>query len=97
MHFRVRGLLAAVFVISLLIQMQIAANGYADRRAGIAFNSTKDGNSEIYVMDSDGIHRRQLSERHDGWDTSPDWYAPVGGSVSPASNFVTTCSRLKYQ
>ena len=35
MLLRVGGLWAAVFVAPLLIQMQMAANGYAARRAGI--------------------------------------------------------------
>ena len=143
MHFRTRGLLAAVFVVSLLIQMHMAANGYAVRRPGIAFASTRDGNSEIYVMDSDGSnplrltinpardydpswspdgntiayaswdvqfrrnrktihlmtaegeHLKQLSEEHNGSDTFPDWFAPVGWSVSPAANYPTIWGEIK--
>lgn len=35
MLLRAGGLLAAVFVVSLLIRMHMAANGYTARRAGI--------------------------------------------------------------
>ena len=39
----------------------MAANGYAVRKTKIAFNSTRDGNSEIYVMDSDGGNQVRLT------------------------------------
>ena len=188
MPFSARRFLTSVLVPSLLIQMQIAVNGYAARRPGIAFTSTRDGNSEIYVMEIDGrnqvrltndsaidsdpawspdgqsiayesedednrlqiylvradgselpkrlthnapskrrpawspdggtiayvtitpfplqketIHLmtaggdylEQLSEKHGGSDTEPDWFAPEGWSVSPAANFVTIWGEIK--
>ena len=38
----------------------MAADGYATTRARIVFNSTRDGNGEIYVMDSDGGNQVRL-------------------------------------
>ena len=49
----------------------------------------------IHLMTADGKHLKQLSEEHGGSDTDPDWYAPVGWSVSPATNFVTIWGAIK--
>ena len=49
----------------------------------------------IHLMTADGKHLHQLSAEHNGSDTDPDWYAPVGWSVSPAANFVTTWGKIK--
>ncbi len=51
--------------------------------------------STIDLMTSDGKHLKQLSEEHNGSDTDPDWYAPVGWSVSPAANFIATWGEIK--
>ena len=61
MSFRTRPFLTAAHVISLLIQMHIAKSGFAAGRPKIAFSSTKDGNSEIYVMDIDGRNHVRLT------------------------------------
>ena len=61
MSFKAMRFLTTVLIVSLLIQMQIAATGYAFRRAKIAFTSTRDGNSEIYVMDRDGSDHVRLT------------------------------------
>ena len=62
MSFKAGRFFAAALVVSLVIQMQIAVNGYAARALpGIAFTSTRDGNSEIYVMDSDGGNQVRLT------------------------------------
>ena len=45
-------------------------------------------------MAADGDYLKKLSKHLDN-DTDPDWYAPVGWSVSPASNFVTIWSEIK--
>ena len=42
-----------------------------------------------------GNHLKQLSEEHNGSDNDPDWYAPVGWSVSPAANFITMWGEIK--
>ena len=52
-------------------------------------------NMTIHLMTARGNHLKQLSEEHDGSDTEPDWYAPVGWSVSPAANFVTIWGEIK--
>ena len=49
----------------------------------------------IQLMTADGDHIKQLSEEHFGSDTDPDWFAPVGWSVSPAANFVTIWGEIK--
>ena len=54
MLFKARRLLTTVLIVCVLAQMQMAADGYATTRARIVFSSTRDGNSEIYVMDGDG-------------------------------------------
>ena len=52
-------------------------------------------NMTIHLMTDRGNHLKQLSEEHDGSDNDPDWYAPVGWSVSPAANFVTIWGEIK--
>ncbi len=49
----------------------------------------------IHLMTADGEHLKQLSETIFESDTDPDWYAPVGWSVSPAANFVTIWGEIK--
>ena len=61
MPFSARRFLTTVLVLSLLIQPKIAVDGYAAPQAKIAFTSTRDGNSEIYVMDSDGSDHVRLT------------------------------------
>ena len=75
MSFKAGRLFAAVLVVSLLIQMQLAVNGYASRRTKIAFTSSRDGNLDIYVMDGEGRNPRRVTvnpnvDRHPAW--SPD-------------------------
>ena len=52
-------------------------------------------NDRIHVMTTDGNHIKQLSEEHDGSDTGPDWYAPVGWSVPPDTSVVTIWGEIK--
>ena len=49
----------------------------------------------INLMTARGNHLKQLSEEHNGSDNDPDWYAPVGWSVSPAANFITMWGEIK--
>ena len=84
MSSRARRYLIAVFIVIVLIQIQIAANVYAARRAGIVFNSTRDGNNEIYVMDVDGGNQVRLTI-DPARDYDPSW-SPDGDRIAFVSN-----------
>ena len=79
MPFEARRLFAAVLVFSLLIQMYIAQISYAAPPAKIAFSSMRDGNYEIYVMDSDGGNEVRLTD-DPAWDSQPAW-SPDGTRI----------------
>ena len=51
--------------------------------------------STIHLMTAEGNYRKQLSAGHVGDDTDPDWFAPVGWSVSPAANYLTVWGKIK--
>ena len=46
----------------------------------IAFESNRDGNAEIYVMDADGTHQKRLTF-FGGQDTKPTW-SPKGDRIA---------------
>ena len=84
MSFTARQLAGTVLVVSLFIQMQVAVNGYASRRTKIAFASSRDGNSDIYVMDGDGSNLRRVTV-NPARDKYPAW-SPDGKKIAFVSN-----------
>ncbi|MDE0300633.1 MAG: DPP IV N-terminal domain-containing protein [Candidatus Poribacteria bacterium] len=84
MSFKVRRFLTAALVLSLFIQMLIAGFGYAAWRPKIAFSSTRDGDSEIYVMESDGSKQVRLTI-NPARDYDPSW-SPDGDRIAFVSN-----------
>ena len=84
MIFKVRRFLGAALVVSVFIQMHIANSGYATGRPKIAFSSTRDGDSEIYVMDIDGGNQVRLTI-NPARDYDPSWSAD-GDRIAFVSN-----------
>ena len=71
-------ILASVVVLGLTPLMAVV-----DAQAQIAFSSNRDGNYEIYVMDTDGGNPRRLTENpNDDWDSS---WSPDGKRIVFAS------------
>ena len=81
MPFKARQFLAAALVVSLLIQMHIAASSYAARGTKIAFTCLGvDGNRDICVMDGDGGNEVRLTD-NPGFDAEPSW-SPDGNRIA---------------
>jgi TolB protein len=76
------------FIRKGLLQMPARGNdtahnwlpAYSPDGRRIAFSSNRDGNFEIYVMNTDGSNVRRLT-RHTGIDTTPTW-SPSGTHVA---------------
>lgn len=84
MSFKARPFLTTTLVLSLFIQAHIAEYGYAAGRPKIVFNSTRDGNSEIYAMEIDGSNQVRLTN-HPAEDNDPSW-SPDGRRIAFVSN-----------
>ena len=74
-----RMILAGVIVLVLAPLMAVV-----DVQAQIAFLSDRDGNPEIYVMDTDGNNQHRLTNNHND-DWSPSW-SPDGKRIVFFSN-----------
>ena len=57
---------------------------YSPDGTQLAFNSNRDGNIEIYIMNVDGTGTRRLTN-HPGIDTSPTW-SPLGHQIAFTSD-----------
>ena len=68
-------ILAGVIVFGLTLLMVCV-----DAHAQIVFMSHRDGNPEIYVMDTDGGNLHRLTNQR-GWDFSPSW-SPDGKRIA---------------
>ena len=66
-------------------------NALAAQKPQIVFNSTRDGNSEIYVMDSDGGNQKRLTANQ-AYDGQPAW-SPDGQQAA----FVSDRGDGRYQ
>ena len=49
----------------------------------------------INLMTPEGMHLKQLTEDDGTYRSDPDWFNPVGRSVSPAGHFVTIWGKIK--
>ena len=64
-----------------------------DAQAQIAFTSSRDGNSEIYVMDADGSNPQNLINNPRN-DAHPAWFGSTF-AVAPAGKILTMWGWLK--
>ena len=63
------------------VVLLINVRAQAPEQAQIAFRSYRDGNSEIYVMDTDGGNQRNLTNNPGSGDMSPAW-SPDGQRIA---------------
>ena len=88
MVFKAKRYLTAALVFSLLIQMQIANNGFTAPQAKIAFTCVYKENDEanfnICVMDEDGRNQIRLTD-DTAWDSHPSW-SPDGDRIAFSKN-----------
>ena len=80
-----RTLMSFIGLTVLLLSGELwLRDGFAARESQIVFTSSRDGNSEIYVMDSDGRKQKRLTANQAD-DGSPVW-SPDGNKISFVSN-----------
>ena len=75
-RYNLAHLILASVVVSVLILLMVCV----DTQAQIAFMSHRDGNPEIYVMDTNGNNPRRLTNNR-GWDFAPAW-SPDGKRIA---------------
>ena len=67
-------------ILCSLVSASVFACGGSSGPAQIAFQSARDGDFEIFVMDADGTNVRQLTT-NDVWDGDPVW-SPDGKQIA---------------
>ncbi len=72
--------LARMILVSVIVLVLTPMMVVVDVQAQIAFQSDRDRNSEIYVMDDDGKNQRNLTNHPDGDDLAPSW-SPDGKRI----------------
>src|SRR4030095_894565 len=77
------GAAICTFALSLTFVPQARA-AFPGANGKIAFASDRDGNSEIYVMDADGINQTRLTNSVT-FDVAPSW-SPDGSKIAFVSN-----------
>ncbi len=73
------GILAVFMLLGGAITL-INVRAQAPKQAQIVFNSHRDGNIEIYVMDANGDNQRRLTNSP-GQDSAPAW-SPDGQRIA---------------
>src|ERR1041384_1480967 len=68
---------ASVWVVAAVVVAACGGSGTSD--GSIVFQSDRDGDAEIYVLDPDGRAPRQLTA-NDVYDGNPDW-SPDGARI----------------
>ena len=86
-----RCLLFAGLFVCLTSEELWLRNGLTAQKSQIVFDSTRDGNSEIYVMDSDGRNQKRLT-KNQAYDGYPAW-SPDGQQIV----FVSKRDDVRYQ
>jgi dipeptidyl aminopeptidase/acylaminoacyl peptidase len=81
-----RSMLRLLFLTATasILVLTLAACSEEEARAGIAFQSNRDKNLEIYVMNADGSSQTNLTNNPAG-DTEPAW-SPDGSKIAFASD-----------
>ena len=75
-------MLSCVLLLSVAVLL-INVQAQAPQKAQIVFQSWRDGNYEIYVMDINRKTPRKLTN-NPAHDVQPDWFDPAFAPVSPA-------------
>lgn len=83
---RMAGLVGATGLLALLGVMAVPSGAIVPGPNGrIAFESSRDGNNEIYVMNADGSVQQNLTQNKKANDVFPAW-APDGSQITFSSD-----------
>ena len=70
---RISNTILNIFGLLSFLILSVNVEAQAPRKAQIAFVSDRDGNAEIYVMNTDGKNQRNLTN-HQSDDQEPAWF-----------------------